>query len=300
MYKILCCICFAISVYSPLLAQKNTIQIRNNQTSHLVFYSDIIYADIGDDENNIISYTNNILRIKGIKTVNPTNLTVLTKDQYYYSFFVSYNEKPQLNYFIKPSMAIQKFNSDDNSEGSSDKKKDYFSLPINSSPKNYSKSPKKNWISKKKKAPVNKEKDRLYDKAATLLDKPHMYDYIGSKHGDIQLKVTSIYHSLENCFIVYEIRNSGAIPYDISYIEFGIKERRRPKKTALHEKKLTPNFIVRQEFTRVFPEQVNEYVAVFGKLAVPSDRLLYMEIVEDGRNIHLDILYHKLRIKRFY
>ena len=114
------------------------------------------------------------------------------------------------------------------------------------------------------------------------------------------MKVTGIHHSLHNCFIVYEIRNRGAIPYDISYTEFGIKERKRPKKAALHEKKLTPLFIVKEDITRVLPYQVNEYVAVFGKIAIPSDRLFYMEVIEDGRNITLDILFHKLPIARLH
>ena len=125
-------------------------------------------------------------------------------------------------------------------------------------------------------------------------------DIIGARHGVIQLKVTGIYHSLDNCFLVYEIRNKGAIPYDVSYVEFGIKERKRPKKSALHEQQLSPFFTVKENITRVLPYQVNEYVAVFGKVTVPNDRLFYMEVVEDGRNITLDILFHKLPIKRLY
>ena len=88
-------------------AQNGTIQIKENQTSHLIFPSDILYTDIGDNENFITSYTNNILRVKGIKTDKQTNLTILTKDQHYYSFFVSYSPTPQLNYFITPKMAIK-------------------------------------------------------------------------------------------------------------------------------------------------------------------------------------------------
>ena len=100
--------------------------------------------------------------------------------------------------------------------------------------------------------------------------------------------------------MIYEVRNRGAIPYDISYVEFGIKERKRPKKAALHEKKLTPLFTVKEDITRVLPYQVNEYVAVFGKVTVPNDRLFYMEVIEDGRNITLDILFHKLPIQLLY
>ena len=285
---LLSCQCFA---------QTQIIQIKENQTSHLVFPSDILYTDIGDNENFIADYTNNILRVKGIKTDRQTNLTVLTKDQYYYSFFVSYSPTPRLNYFITPKMAIKVLGNTDN--------KSPPTLPTNHHDINTSRTNtrkvnlpiRKNTIEQEIPSGANQS---LYQKAVTLLSKPHLYDYIGARHGDIQLKVTGVYHSLHNCFMVYEIRNRGAIPYDISYTEFGIKERKRPKKSALHEKKLAPLFTVKENITRVLPYQVNEYVAVFGKITVPNDRLFYMEVVEDGRNITLDILFHKLPIQRLY
>ena len=267
-----------------------------NQTTHLVFPSDIIYTDIGDNANYIIDYTNNILRVKGVKTQKQTNLTVLTKDQHFYSFFVMHLDNPQLNYFITTRMAIKVLGSTDNKSPP---------LPINQSNINESRTNtrkvnlpiRSNAIKHQTPSDAN---PNLYQKAVTLLSKPHLYDYIGARHGDIQLKVTGVYHSLHNCFMVYEIRNRGAIPYDISYVEFGIKERKRPKKSALHEKKLVPLFTVKENITRVLPYQVNEYVAVFGKVTVPNDRLFYLEVVEDGRNITLDILFHKLPISRLY
>lgn len=106
-------------------AQNTIIQIMENQTTHLVFPSDIIYTDIGDNQNYIIDYTNNLLRVKGVKTQKQTNLTVLTKDQHYYSFFVMYFENPQLNYFITPIMAIKVLGNTNN--------KSPPTLPINQS-----------------------------------------------------------------------------------------------------------------------------------------------------------------------
>ena len=285
---LLCCQCFA---------QNTIIQIMENQTTHLVFPSDIIYTDIGDNQNFIIDYTNNILRVKGVKTQKQTNLTVLTKDQHFYSFFVMYLENPQLNYFITTKMAIKVLGNTDNKSPPVVPIQQFDQTVSRTNTRKVNLPIRKGLAEQKVPATSNQH---LYQKAVSLLHEPHLYDYIGARHGDIQLKVTGIYHSLQNCFLVYELRNKGAIPYDISYIEFGIKERRRPKKSALHEKALTPLFTVKEAITRVLPYQVNEYVAVFGKVTVPNDRLLYMEVIEDGRNITLDILFHKLPIKRLY
>ena len=46
-------------------AEDKLIEIKENQTSHLIFPSDILYTDIGDNENFIADYTNNIIRVKG-------------------------------------------------------------------------------------------------------------------------------------------------------------------------------------------------------------------------------------------
>ncbi|MEM1119798.1 MAG: DUF4138 domain-containing protein, partial [Bacteroidota bacterium] len=97
----------AMLFYLQVTAQNTIIQIMENQTSHLIFPSDIIYTDIGDNQHFIIEYTNNILRVKGVKTIKQTNLTVLTKDQHFYSFYVMYLENPQLNYFITQRMATK-------------------------------------------------------------------------------------------------------------------------------------------------------------------------------------------------
>ena len=76
-------------------AQTQTVEIKENQTSHLIFPSDILYTDIGDNENFIADYTNNIVRVKGIKTDKQTNLTVLTKDQHYYSCLLYTSPSPR-------------------------------------------------------------------------------------------------------------------------------------------------------------------------------------------------------------
>ncbi len=277
------------------IAQNTIIQVMENGTTHLVFPSDIIYTDIGDNQNYITSYTNNILRVKGVKTLKQTNLTVLTKDQHFYSFFVMHFDNPQLNYFITKRMATKVLGDTDNKSPPVLPMTNQYEPSINTRKVNLP--IRNNAVDQNIPKEINSD---LYQKAISLLKEPHLYNYIGARHGDIQLKVTGIYHSLDNCFMVYEIRNRGAIPYDISYIEFGIKERKRPKKAALHEKKLPPIFTVKADITRVLPYQVNEYVAVFDKVTVPNDRLFYMEVVEDGRNITLDILFHKLPIARLH
>ena len=294
-------------------SQSQTIEIRENQTSHLIFPDDILYTDIGDNDNFIVSYTNNILRVKGLKSQRRTNLTVITKDDYYYSFYVLYTENPKLNYFIRTSHSIKELSEADQTTITK-------GLPIDN--QEHIPDPQENTMDTKEQitAPVKKkavftsqkdhrstkslppqfviDKDKLAQQAENLLKNKNRFDYISARHGDILLKVTGIYHSLEHCFISYQVRNRGAIPYDISYTEFGMREKRRPKKSAINETIFTPLLVANYHESRVAPKRINTYVAVFDKIAVPQGRIFYIELVEAGRNIYLPIPYNKLPIEQ--
>jgi len=279
-------------------AQSQTIEIRENQTSHLIFPADILYTDIGDNDNFIVSYTNNILRVKGLKSQRRTNLTVITKGDYYYSFYVLYTENPKLNYFINTSNCIKQLSEEEQDAPIND-------LPIDSQKDSPQPVKKKAIFTSQKDHRSTKNlppqsvigQDNITLQAERLLKKPNRFDYISARHGDILLKVTGIYHSLEHCYISYQVRNRGVIPYEISYTEFGMREKRRPKKSAINETIFTPLLVANHHESRVLPKRTNTYVAVFNKIAVPQGKMFYIELVEAGRNIYLPIPYNKLPIE---
>jgi len=297
------------------ISQSQTIEIRENQTSHLIFPSDILYTDIGDNDNFIVGYTNNILRVKGLKNQKRTNLTVITKDDYYYSFYVLYTVHPKLNYFIETAHSVKRLSKKEEStsityqlEMPSDKITPKAVVPVSSTTTKNIPSKKATYTTQATHRSMNAQPVKVVDtdyllekirqQAQSLKKKKGRFDYISARHGDILLKVTGIYHSLDNCFITYQVRNRGAIPYDISYTEFGIREKRRSKKSALNEQILTPILLLDEENSRVGPHTLTTYVAVFDKIAIPQGKQFYMELVEQGRNIFLSIPYNRLPIIR--
>jgi len=325
------------------------IEITENQTTHLVFESDITYIDVGDNNNFVADYTNSILRIKGKRNSLTTNLTVVTKDMNYYSFMVKYTIQPRLNYFIKSSESInniavkpvsQKESATNteptastnnstttpiypakqsiastHSRNSYPKPSVHTKIPVRKEDSNGHLDIKETKKYPKVRPSSSKEKGKKIEDLEKVTPKEHrelqairrmaqyaltdipMYHHIKGKHGDIILKVTGIYHSLHNCYIKYEIENTGEVPYDVDYIEFGMREKRRPKRTALNDKIFTPVNILNGDHNRVLPYRKNRYVAILGKVAVPEGRVLYMELVENGRNIPLKIPYNKVQKK---
>jgi len=289
-----------------------------HQSSHVIFSDDVVYADVGDGENYIFEYTNNILRLKGRETETITNLTVITGAEDYYSFRVVYKKVPRLNYFITKEMQIkniaktrsvaanipiqeerEKVQGGEKSiakrEAVKSLGKEKKQLPQNARNAKMVGEQKKNFADGTSGKTLGHE---LFTKASGLAEKENLYNHIGTRHGNIRLKVAGIYHDLDHCFIVYSVQNRGAVPYDISYVEFGIKEQRRPKKSARNERIIKPIFTARGDVNRVHPKRLNRYVAVFEKLAIPQGKILYMEVVEAGRNFTLDIPYNRLGIKQ--
>ena len=284
-------------------AQIPVIETCSQQSSHIIFSDDVVYADVGDGEHYIFEYTNNILRLKGQETERVTNLTVITGVADYYSFRVVYKKFPRVNYFITRKMRVTNIERTRTvpADISIQKKKE---KPEGIPKSIVEKERVKPLEEEKKRLPERKQKmgkDRqaeLYAKAESLAEKPSLYDHIGTRNGDIRLKVAGIYHDLNHCYIIYSIQNRGAVPYDISYVEFGVREQRRPKKSARSERIIKPVLTARGDLNRVHPKRLNRYVAVFEKLAIPEGKILYMEVVEGGRNFTLDIPYNRLRIKQ--
>jgi hypothetical protein len=84
-----------------------SIEVSDRLTTHLIFKSDINYIDIGSAAFSV-DKVNNIVKLKCSDLAewdvnNRTNLTVVTKDGYYYSLWVNYKENPTFKtYVYKP------------------------------------------------------------------------------------------------------------------------------------------------------------------------------------------------------
>ena len=264
-----------------------TILVTEHKTTHLVMPSEIEYADLGDGENYGFEYEENILRVKGQETEHLTNLTVITADKDYYSFILKWEKSPRkVNYFITKFDRVRSIGAfkaivpEPAVPPSTEKKGKVTLLELERGKEDFEK---------------EERKRQLWNKAKRLENRPLAWHHVGRKFTNIEVKVGSIYHDLDNCFVVYEIKNHSAVPYDISYIELGVKDKKRAKKSAYTET-ILEEILTTNENKRVLPGRTNRYVAVYNKLAIPNDKLLYLEIVEQGRNLTLDIPFNKLKI----
>lgn len=293
------------SIYTQTNTPLNTIEITEDQTTHLIFPSNISYVDLGNSQFFITDYTDNILRIKG-QQQQPTNLTVITQNQFYYSFLVKYTRQPQLNYFIETHQSLKNLGHQ-----ALQQQMTYQPLPVRNSTKN---SPRTKIIPSERLASTDRNNDfrngssntlpyeqnfqRITHTAQKILDNKPLPLLINNHHGDIKLKVTGVYHSLQHCYIKYEIQNSGAIPYDVSYTEFGIRDKQRPKRTAIHETILNPIFILQGDRKRLLPFRINRYVAYLKKLTFSIIKIVTWKTLSRAATYMSTFLFIVLKLKR--
>ncbi|WP_166923436.1 DUF4138 domain-containing protein [Flavobacterium poyangense] len=105
---------FFISVYSQnkiidsVSYDCSSIDVSDKLTTHLIFSNEVNYIDIGSAAFSV-DKVKNIVKIKCTdlskwNAWDRTNLTVVTKNGYYYSLWITYNENPQVKtYMYKPS-----------------------------------------------------------------------------------------------------------------------------------------------------------------------------------------------------
>lgn len=94
-----------------------SIDVSDKLTTHLIFKSEINYIDIGSDAFSV-DKLKNIVKIKCTdlkkwNSANRTNLTVVTKDGFYYSLWIDYNENPLVKTYIYQPTDSFKLNSFD-------------------------------------------------------------------------------------------------------------------------------------------------------------------------------------------
>lgn len=120
LFSLLFCISAMNIVYpqSSIAYDYAWIDVSDKLTTHLIFQEEIDYIDIGANEFSV-DKIKNVVKIKCTDLDNwnikeKTNLTVVTKNGFYYSLWVFYKKNPKIKTYIYTSenaIELQTFNS---------------------------------------------------------------------------------------------------------------------------------------------------------------------------------------------
>jgi len=248
------------------MPQENvSLKISDAKTTHLVFPSDVKYYDHGSEDVGVQETAEpNIIKVKAaVPGFEGTNLTVMTDDHVFYSFILEYEKSPKvLNYFFEASQGRA------------------YAKKIPEESVNGAVAPELDFA--KKTAP---------EPFSDLLEKTPRDTYIaGPRKNGITLVLKDIFVDAESLYFALDAVNQSSVNYDVDFIKFFVKPRKKGKRSTIQDVELAPtgSFNVPNVLTG---EDSGFFVFLFDKFTLSGDKKLVVEMWERNgeRSMELEI-----------
>lgn len=242
------------------------LEVAYQKTVSLIFPAGIQSVDIGSGDVIADKFegVENVLRVKANTNMffPETNLSVITKDGKFYSFYVVYTEDP-------PVLSYQ-LNGNDFSGVS----RKFFMETQDGSL-----------------APVSFEEVQMNQAdmafySRKILEKNREMKHLGMRAFDIVFSLEGIYIRENVIFYSFNIENKSNINYDIDFIKFYIRDKKVFNRTAIQEMELQPLFKI-PDIDTVSGKKRVKMVFALQKFTIPEDKNLEVEMFEKNGGRHM-------------
>lgn len=235
------------------------LEVTFSKTVHLIFPSAVKYVDLGS--RDIIAGkadgVENVVRVKAAVEGfgEETNFSVITSDGTFYSFVVVYREEPAL---LNINMDQWKAGERPAAGGGG--------VQV---------------------AELGTEDPALVRKVMYTIYQRNRRDvkHIGSREFGMTALLRGIYVHRDLLFLHVSLANASNVPFDVDFIRFRIVDKKVAKRTAQQETTIEP---VRtySALTRIEGQSSGHMVYAFGKITIPDDKYLEVEIYEKDGSRH--------------
>lgn len=235
------------------------LEVTFSKTVHLIFPSAVKYVDLGSTD--IIAGKSdgveNVVRVKAAVEgfSEETNFSVITSDGTFYSFIVVYADQPAL---LNINMDQWKAGEHPVAGGGG--------VQV---------------------AELGTEDPALVRKVMYTIYQRNRRDvkHIGSREFGMTALLRGIYVHRDLLFLHISLANASNVPFDVDFIRFRIVDKKVAKRTAQQETTIEP---VRtySALTRIEGQSSGRMVYAFGKITIPDDKFLEVEIYEKDGSRH--------------
>lgn len=113
---------------------------------------------------------------------------------------------------------------------------------------------------------------------------------IKDQSSQTKLELSGIYICGDILLCKLTLTNNSPIKYDIESLRFSIRDKKRPKRTAIQETYITP-FRVLSDTTSVGPNAEHTFIYAIPKMTIPDKKLLSIALHEKngGRDLNLKV-----------
>ncbi|WP_051359651.1 conjugative transposon protein TraN [Adhaeribacter aquaticus] len=264
------------------LLKSFTFGVSYAKTVSLIFPSGVHSVDLGSDAviADKFNGVENVLRVKAnFKGFPETNLSVITKDGKYYSFYVNYQEEPtSLTYKIEGEdlTGSTKPNIQASTKGAAIAKP-YYTASLNNAPVSFE-------ITQMNEAELNYYSQEITERGDNI-------GGIGMNKNKIKFDMDGLYIKDNVIFYSINAKNKSNINYDIDFIKFYIKDKKQRKRTAIQETEVTPIFVYPEGANTIFGKSELNRVYCLEKFTIPDKKKLVIEMFEKngGRVMKMDL-----------
>lgn len=234
-------------------AQTDTLKISSAYTTHLIFSSDIVYADLSspvDVVAKIIEQNRNLLAVKARGPFEKsTSISALESNGTMHTFIVGYDPYPeQLVIDMRANRAAEQESS--HREVGRGSKADAPEL-----------------------SEMTKARQKLF--------------HIGARKYGITLLCEEIVSYSDITFVLLSVRNRSSVSYNVTDGTFVMESKKKGKRAVSFEKGIQPKN--RHGSLSAAPGETVKIAYSFDKLTLASDQVLKVYLYEEGGQRNLDL-----------
>ena len=238
---------------------KYTLPVTDSKLSHIIFPTNLIYVDYGDETVEVTkaSGVENIIAVRASSAFVPeTNVSVMTEERRFYTFNLSYQPQvPVLSFIVDKDVRQQGQVAILDDREMNVMQKDSIRHQIAGMARNHT------------------------DLKETI--------------GGVEFSIHNVMVKDNTIFLKMQLDNSSNVNYSIDFIRFYIQDQKKSKRTAEQQLELVPLFYF--DYTdEVRYHQKAVFTAALEKFTIPDKKECIIEIQEGGGGRHF---YFKLRNK---
>lgn len=131
--------------------------------------------------------------------------------------------------------------------------------------------------------------------AKNILDNPKTMIGIKDASWDMMARVIGIYIKDDVIYYQLDLQNGSPIDYDLNFLRFYIRDKKKTKRTAIQENEITPVFVAGNT-SQVKANSHNSIVIALNKFTIPDAKYLAIEVAEKngGRNLVMKVSNRKI------
>lgn len=247
---------------SLCFAQTDTLKISSAYTTHLIFSSDIVYADLSSPADvvaKIIEQNRNLLAVKARAPFkDSTSISALESNGTMHTFIVSYDPYPKQ--LVIDMRANQVANQESTRrEVGRGARADAPEL-----------------------SEMTKTKQKLY--------------HLGARKYGITVMCEDIVSYSDITYVVLSVRNRSSVSYNVTDGTFVIESKKKGKRAVSFEKGIQPKN--RHGSLSAAPGETVKIAYSFDKLTLATDQVLKIYLYEEGGQRNLEVTLSSKDINR--